>query len=87
MNKTTISKTAAIRQARDESDMHKLGDGYVLKTWDDACKAWRESYARPYHQARADLLDWRTDRVCELIGIDAAIVSRDGSLESRFASR
>lgn len=84
-----MTKTSAIKQARDESSMYRFGDGWVLTTWDGDCRAWREGHARPFDTAQADLLEWRFDRVMELLGREDAAYTADryfGPLEDRVTA-
>lgn len=62
-----MTKTAAIKQAISESDLYKFG-GWVLKTIDSDCNAYRESLVFDYWTGLAQLTNWRFNRVCELLG-------------------
>lgn len=65
-----MTKTAAQKQAREESSMYRQGSGWIISTWDTEYKAYYLSGETPYFTARAQLADWRKHRVAELMERD-----------------
>ncbi len=85
-----MTRTAAIRQAREESHMYSQGGGYILSTWDESMGLWRLSKERPYGVTRRDLSDWRVGRALILMGdedgpLTAYVRGGQGSIEERVA--
>lgn len=64
----SISRTAAIQQARAESSMYRQGGGWIISTYDPQVECNWLTEERPYYLARQQLADWRVDRALELVG-------------------
>ncbi len=64
-----MNKTQATKQAKSESHLQDISGQWMIMTWDNDCKAWRDSYPRPYLQACAAMRDWRADRELELLAM------------------
>ena len=67
---TTISKSAALKQATDESSMYRFGDGWEVSQWDEQCRAQRVSHPMGYSAAREFLTIRRAVRAAILMGLD-----------------
>lgn len=46
-----ISKSAAIKSARENVSMHAIGGQWQVNTYDEECRAWRQGIATDYHHA------------------------------------
>ena len=72
-----MNRTEAIRQATEESGMHRVGGGWQVTYYDAAHEWMRESFpggGASYWSARPVLSDTRVARTLELLGVDAAKV-------------
>lgn len=67
----SMSKTAAKRQAHQESHMYRQGSGWIVSTWDDSIKCNRVSGEVSYWTARHGLAEWRRWRANQLESITA----------------
>ena len=47
-----ISKTAAIKQARENCHVCRQGHGWVMVTWDESAGVWHEANEAPFHEVR-----------------------------------
>lgn len=47
-----ISRSEAIRRAREQVKIYRQGRGWVVDVWDEFCNAWRVGSERDYWQAR-----------------------------------
>lgn len=56
----SMSKTAAMKQATDESTMIKYGPNeWILSMWSEQFNAWYQGHSRSYSKAQFDLTNWR----------------------------
>lgn len=63
-----MTKSAAIRQARNEVRLYPQGRGWVLSQWDQQVRAWRNSHEMQWGEARAARRHRRMARAYELMG-------------------
>lgn len=63
-----ISKTAAKRQAHQESSMYRQGGGWIVSTWSDSYRLNILSNKLPHGVAARQLADWRIERAAHLRG-------------------
>lgn len=63
----TTSRTAAKRQAHQESSMYRQGSGWIVSTWDDGVSCHRVTGELPYRIASTRLAEWRRDRKLQLL--------------------
>lgn len=82
-----MTRTEAIKQACNESDMYRQGSDWIVRTWDESCRAWREGPSRTHAVARQNLADWRFQRALELLGLPELLPGDyHGSLRERGAA-
>lgn len=62
------SRTAAKRQAHQESHMYRQGSGWIVSTWSDEHRCNVIDQEAPWPVARQALADWRRSRTAELLG-------------------
>ena len=77
-----MNKTAAIRQATNESRMYRFGNGWQA-TFYCAVNDWTQELwqgSASYWTTRSSLTEIRTERALELLGMDEAIIAHINSL-------
>jgi hypothetical protein len=62
-----MTKTSAIKQARDESSMYWQGSNWTTSVWSEEHQASLLDHGSPYPQAVRSLLCWRVTRVIALL--------------------
>ena len=63
-----ISRTAAKRQAHQESSMYRQGSGWIVSLWSDSHRLNITTGELPFAQAKAGLATWRRERTEALRG-------------------
>lgn len=67
----SMTKTAAMRQARSEINMYAQGRGWIVSRWDADARAYRLSHEMNYFAARYNRARIVRTRAYELTGMDA----------------
>lgn len=66
-----LNKAAAIRKARGEVQIYSQGRDWIISQYDYVARAWRESHAMDWCQAREARRHRWTARAYEYMGWDA----------------
>ena len=69
-----MNVSTAIKTARQESYMHRSGDGWVITTLSERHNAWQESQPCDWAAASGCLRRWKIERAAELCGVPDEMV-------------
>jgi hypothetical protein len=67
----TQSTAHAIRYARTQAHMYRMGDGWVVTHWSPPYQAWWDDQPTNYRSARNRLSETLAEIACDALGIPA----------------